>query len=982
MPKSKKNIYSVKLIKVLFFLILFFLQNSLEAKNLKRKPEYLKIKTSNFDIIFRVEFIVQAQRIANSLEYYFKYVSKSLNQTSLRVPVVIWNRKTTVNSSTVMKPPMVNLEVPYPQIRDINGTADWIDLLCLHEFRHIVQNNTSYNYGFGKYIYMMFGTPVPWTKVPNWIDEGDAVGIETALSHGGRGRLPEFMMLYKANTLERKFSYDKAIFGSYKHKVTDEYPLGYHLTTYLRKKYGKNIIERLHKRGSTFPYCILPFDMTVKKETGISMDQLYKNAVEDIRNLWKLQLEGLEITNVNSLNKKDRVYTDYFFPQRWGDKIIALKIGIANIPKLVLFDGKKEKTIREIGKIEVGKIFSVSNNKITWAEKIRHPRWETIEYAVIKVYDLNKRKTKTITYKTKYKAPSLSPNGKKIATVETDNSYNHKLVILDSENGKVLKKLKNELNDRYITPKWNTEGDKILVIKCRGQKNSLVLLNIETEEEKTLVPFTTQLLNNPIIHKNYIYYHSPYSGIDNIYALDINTNKVHQVTSRKYGAFNPTISKDGKYLIFNDFTKDGMDVVTMKLDAQNWIPLDKVEDRSMKYYITLLKQENTPNIVDNVPNKVYKFTRYKQRRNILNIYGINFWPIDLESSDQTSARFFITAQDPLNTYEFKATYRYLYDFNSKMFDFKNNPHYISLEYTYKALFPEINIRLIKRFNEYQISEKYDKKKVFDNSNILVKPKLTIPLVTNIGNTYGQKINIGTQFDLVFSHKAGVVSKEAYKPIILVMSNLKKGSHRDIAPRWGQKFVFIKRCPADDTGDKILFDKSIDSCSLQLYFPGILKHHSFQIITVAYRDRGNEYEKGSPIKPYNAIAKNDNLMINPKYYRNRVSNKLLSIYITYDLPLWYPDIKINPMLYIDQVRLKFITSTYIDLNFEKKPGWHIPYFDCAGASILFDFKVFRLTGLKITVGALFMYTKEHRMMAYKNKALPFALIPMPLFEISS
>lgn len=40
--------------------------------------------------------------------------------------------------------------------------------------------------------------------LPVWFLEGDAVSTETAMSNGGRGRLPEFNMVYRAQMLGGK----------------------------------------------------------------------------------------------------------------------------------------------------------------------------------------------------------------------------------------------------------------------------------------------------------------------------------------------------------------------------------------------------------------------------------------------------------------------------------------------------------------------------------------------------------------------------------------------------------------------------------------------------------------------------------------------------------------------------------------------------------------------------------------------------------
>ena len=116
-----------------------------------------------------------------------------------------------------------------------HDSQDWLNSLAVHVLRYVVQ--------FGK---LTGGLRTPFFEeltlacfginLPPWIYEGDVVGIETALSHAGRGRLPDWEHIFRTNTLSsRTYSYSKNHFGSVKDLTPGYYQLEYFMTIKLRR---------------------------------------------------------------------------------------------------------------------------------------------------------------------------------------------------------------------------------------------------------------------------------------------------------------------------------------------------------------------------------------------------------------------------------------------------------------------------------------------------------------------------------------------------------------------------------------------------------------------------------------------------------------------------------------------------------------------------------------------------------------------------
>ncbi len=85
-----------------------------------------------------------------------------------------------------------------------------------------------------------------------------------------------------------------------------------------------------------------------------------------------------------------------------------------------------------------------------------------------------------------------------------------------------------------------------------------------------LTEFSNENIGYPVPFENYILYNSPVSGIDNIYALDIKSGERFQITCSKYGSYNPALSRDGKWIYYNEQGRNGMDVAKISFDPSTW----------------------------------------------------------------------------------------------------------------------------------------------------------------------------------------------------------------------------------------------------------------------------------------------------------------------------------------------------------------------------------------------------------------------------
>ena len=70
----------------------------------------------------------------------------------------------------------------------------------------------------------------------------------------------------------------------------------------------------------------------------------------------------------------------------------------------------------------------------------------------------------------------------------------------------------------------------------------------------------------------WLYFSSDRSGISNIFALELATGRLSQVTNLVTGAFSPEISPDGRKLVYVGYNSTGFDLYVIDIDQSAWLP--------------------------------------------------------------------------------------------------------------------------------------------------------------------------------------------------------------------------------------------------------------------------------------------------------------------------------------------------------------------------------------------------------------------------
>lgn len=870
------------------------------------------IDTAKFRIVFPFEIKKDGQRVANILEYIYPKISSG-NIRGKRLTLFLPNSGIFSNGYIQLAPQKGEFFSTPPQ-SNFTGNLEWYSALSLHEGKHLDQFDRL-NTGFTRFGNIIFGDLgrglLSFMSIPSWFWEGEAVNTETICSAGGRGRLPSFSMSSRSIILAgKKFKYIKSYLSSYKDHTPDIYRLGYFLTTYMANNFTKKNIDNILKTSSDYSFYPLIFSSALKKETGLNVKKLYDQVMKDLQSKWSRSDAELLITNFRKINTMPKsgwtLYTSAKALESGG--IITQKYGISTPLKLVKISpgGNEEKITGFRPVSHINNNLSTSRDLIVWSEPVMDLRWGKRSYSEIVIYDISRKKIKRLTRRTRYFSPSLSPDGKLIAAIHFSNLRSSSLIILDSDNGKIVNEYKSQDNSLFLTPSWDKDGENLTLIRMKNGKQTIVDFNLLNETFADILPLSGNLYSTPVFFDGFIIYSSPYSGIDNIYAVEIKTGKQYKITGSRFGAFFPSILRDKKTLIYSDYNIGGMDIVSIAIDQEEWIPLDKVLINKIEYF----KDENTTFVENDltdagkIPEKKYQIKKYSPLKNLINFHSRVLLPyrtepaIELYSSNKLNSAF-ITGGFSFNTNE------------------KTGKFYTRA--VYAGLFPVIKIGFsrVGRNTGSPLDLAWDETTAnialllpFNLSRGIFTRKLDLQAEFSFTKVFGSNENNGYRIE------DGNINSISYN---LRFLNYKHFSKRDLGPPFGQFFsAEFSHTPWDTyyKGERI-FGYGV------LYFPGIFRHNSLRI--------GLSYERQSPV---NYIFSSN--VDFSRGYDYEFRENLIFATFDYTFPIAYPDLILGELLYLKRIK----GGLFIDLG----KGFNsdsTKFFNSAGLEIRGDINLFSI-----------------------------------------
>ncbi len=556
--------------------LLVILLHAAPAKGAAFDPDakWQTLQTKHFRINFPLKLESQAKRSAEILEEVYPGITTKWNWRPWgQTEVILLDNTDKANGMAAVLPYnwMVIFVTPPSPDSSLGHYDDWLRMLLIHEFTHIVQIDA---YG-GAWIplrLLLGKTVAPSGINPTWIREGIAQYDETVFTQGGRGRGAYSDMIVRTAILEDAFpSIDFADGLSWKwpgYKAA--YAYGVTFIHWLIDTYGEKKFMEFDERVRSS--VMLPMvNHQARNVYGKTFYELwrewqqqliykYKNSLKTIRN------EGLTPYSVILKNvRDDQYYAPTLSPT--GTSMVYSVLSPHRAPQIRLMN-LQTGDVDVIKKKAASSQFSWSQDgtKIAYAKITKHKDYYL--YSDLWVYDLNiqkkKKRFKRLTTGARAKDPAFFPGGQSLVYITQDRGTEilqrydfatKKSVVLTNNVPQYM---------QFANPRVSHDGKYIVVSVWKsGDGWRIYRYNSDGSKPKRLTKGAGLIVEaRPIWtpDNKYIIYSSDETGISNLYRVKSSGGKHEMITNTLTGVFEPS-SANSSEVVAMRYHSEGYEVV-------------------------------------------------------------------------------------------------------------------------------------------------------------------------------------------------------------------------------------------------------------------------------------------------------------------------------------------------------------------------------------------------------------------------------------
>lgn len=881
------------------------------------KIDYQQLQSDHARIIFPKGYEARAMRVASLLDELQKNHTQSIGEKIFDVDLILQTATTEINGYVGLGPFRSEFFATPPQQLSFLSNTDWLDLLTIHEYRH-VQQNSNERRGITKLFSWLQGqngwSVFSFLATPNWFSEGDAVVYETAMSGSGRGRTPAFSSTFRS-LLDNNiiYSYPKARNGSFKSLVPDHYRYGYNTLTYARERFGNNVWKSVLHDGAAYKGLIYPFSRALKRKTGYGTKDLYQVALLDLKAKQDSAFAARgPVVAGEPFGEPSRKIRNYRFPGLDDQgRVIALRSAYERTPALVVVsaDGGKDERLTSVG-IQREPYIHVQGNLAVWMENRVNPRYTNERFSDVMLYDMKSGRKIQLTEKRKYFSPALSFDRSSIVVVENNPLVEPpSIVVLASNTGEVAAKYRMETQSISF-PRFSPDGKTVYFYDINFQGVALRALDLQSGETKML----TERNHEPqdylqVTEAGTLVFSSGRDGVDNVYQLDPETGRARQLTNVKIGSAYPFLSPND-YLYFSEATPQGHRLRRLNLseEVKGLYPglftgsnpaAPNVFERPAAF------SEETLDLTKDIEIKNYKVSNFNDKLGGVKLHSWSF------NGSYVTPGAEIDATNALNTVRARAGVTY--NINEERVS-------TGLNIDYGGFFPVLSLGVNSTGRLYDvlaprrdtvIINRYD----FNQQRFSLGAR--VPL-TWVNGDYQSQLTPAVNFGYVnTSDSQQTEAPEGFSDLNLSISGsfLHRTAFKQVQPRFGgvARLSYASVLGGPD-GNRLLFRSSF-------FLPGLFPTHGLKI------DFDFQAENSSNTYQF------PNAFNYARGYGGSLNDQVTRIGVNYQLPLLYPDFGIAGITYFQRIRL----NAFYDYSQISIEGFNLsrPSLKSFGGQVFFD-----------------------------------------------
>ena len=676
----------VRAVFILFAFLLINFKFCFAATTIDPFLKWKTIETQHFSIHYYTELEDIALKFAPIAEKVHSIMSKVLKyRLDMKTQVTLLDITDYGNGFTS--------PFPYPNITlylaDLGSNLnpfkydEYLYYLFLHEYTHALHLDIAE--GGVSIFRAIFGrTMFPNALEPEFMTEGIATYMETKYTNAGRGRDPRWQMMMRMDVMEDNLkSIDQAAVNTVKWPMGHlRYLYGVMFLQYLSDQYGEEkLVSLAHIYGDLLFSVGIDGAFTFVYKKNLIM--LWNEWLDDLREKYQKQAASLgKLTEPSLLTETGY----YHYKPKWSkdsQKIYYVKRDADEYPQIREYDLSSRRSEKLFEGMVTDDSLSLSpDGKYLLFSKADNYK-NYYNYKDLYLLDLSNNRLERLTEGLRSGDPAFSPDGGKIIFVHNQKGERD-LMLYDWKN---QKKSINAISSpepeaQYFSPSYSPDGKQIAAAKHTNDgKQRIYLIDSKNGNEKLLNRLDNLATEaNPTFSYDgeYVLFDSDRSGIVNLYAYHVKTNRLFQLTNVLGGAMMPDLSADGKKLAYISYSSRGYDVAAMEVDLSSWKEIIAGTKAESLGYNPVSSE--TEGLLSSKSQK-YSTHDYDPFPSLMPTFWIPYSYFN-ENGDQTS--IYIGGRDPLNWHTY-----YLdlgYDFNAK------RPSY-SVYYANNQLLPQITVGL-------------------------------------------------------------------------------------------------------------------------------------------------------------------------------------------------------------------------------------------------------------------------------------------------
>jgi hypothetical protein len=569
------------------------------------------IETPHFRITYESQSREIAERVADLAEDIHARLAPAVGWSpGERTELLLSDQTDSANGSASALPyNAIRLNITAPDdLSPLGDAEDWFLELVTHEYTHIL--HTDHMGGLPAVVNAVLGkTLAPNQVEPRWMLEGLAVFEESSKTSGGRLRSSLWNMYMRADVLGDNVA-PLDVFSNPVRRWPQGniwYLYGSFFMRWIAETYGEDAIRRMI---DDYGRQIVPYGInrSLRRATGRTFEELYPAWVDTLRRTYGAQVaaakarglrQGVRLTTSGQNSKHPRWIPNGAWPGHGGDLLYNRDDGhetaglyilpVSRDPMTGRVTGAREKDRENMIRIsgEASASF-LPDGGVVWDSLDQYNNlfyFNDLFRAPPGTHAPRGMEGRTIRLTQGFRAadPDVSPDGRRVAFTTNHRGTTYlQVAVLDPDGvHDVVNLVPSKRYEQAFTPRWSPDNRHLAYSAwTAGGYRDIRIVDTKDGSYKEIAH--DRAVDGGACFSpdgRWLFFHSDRTlGIYNVFAYEVATGRVRQVTNVTTGAFQPEPSPDGKTLAYVGYGTTGFDLYAMPLDESTWLDAMPYED--------------------------------------------------------------------------------------------------------------------------------------------------------------------------------------------------------------------------------------------------------------------------------------------------------------------------------------------------------------------------------------------------------------------